>query len=64
MDHPPNTILLLAGLSIGLIVLTGAFTRYVKPALLPFLATTAVLLVGLALVAIVGDIRRGGPGPR
>jgi uncharacterized repeat protein (TIGR03943 family) len=57
-----NTILLLVGLSIGLIALTGAFTRYVKPALLPWLALTAVLLVGLALVAIVGDIRRGGPG--
>jgi uncharacterized repeat protein (TIGR03943 family) len=57
-----NTILLLVGLSIGLITLTGAFTRYVKPALLPWLTLTAVLLVGLALVAIVGDIRRGGPG--
>ena len=57
-----NTILLLVGLSIGLVTVTGAFTRYVKPELLPWLAITAVLLVGLALVAIVGDIRRGGPG--
>jgi uncharacterized repeat protein (TIGR03943 family) len=57
-----NTILLLVGLSIGLTTLTGAFTRYVKPSLLPWLAATAVLLIGLALVAIVGDIRRGGPG--
>jgi putative membrane protein len=57
-----NTILLLVGLSIGLVTVTGAFTRYVKPGLLPWLAITAVLLVGLALVAIVGDIRRGGPG--
>jgi uncharacterized repeat protein (TIGR03943 family) len=57
-----NTILLLVGLSIGLVTATGAFTRYVKPELLPWLAITAVLLVGLALVAIVGDIRRGGPG--
>ncbi len=56
-----NTILLLVGLSIGLVTVTGAFTRYVKPELLPWLAITAVLLVGLALVAIVGDIRRGGP---
>ncbi|HSS23713.1 MAG TPA: TIGR03943 family protein [Mycobacterium sp.] len=56
-----NTILLLVGFSIGLITLTGAFTRYVKPTLLPWLAITAVLLVGLALVAIVADIRRGGP---
>jgi putative membrane protein len=57
-----NTILLLVGLSVGLITLTGAFTRYVKPTLLPWLAITAVLTMGLALVAIVGDIRRGGPG--
>jgi uncharacterized repeat protein (TIGR03943 family) len=57
-----NTILLLVGLSIGLITLTGAFTRYVKPTLLPWLAITAVVTMGLALAAIVGDIRRGGPG--
>jgi putative membrane protein len=57
-----NTILLLVGLSIGLITLTGAFTRYVKPTLLPWLAITAVVAMGLALAAIVGDIRRGGRG--
>jgi uncharacterized repeat protein (TIGR03943 family) len=57
-----NTLLLLVGLSTGLITYTGVFTRYVKPALLPWLAATAVLLLGLALVAIVADIRRGGPG--
>ena len=57
-----NAILLLVGLSIGLTTYTGVFTRYVKPTLLPWLAVTGVLLVGLALVAIVGDIRRGGPG--
>jgi uncharacterized repeat protein (TIGR03943 family) len=55
-----NTILLLVGLSIGLIVATGVFTRYVKPTLLPWLVLTAALLIGLALAAIVGDIRRGG----
>jgi uncharacterized repeat protein (TIGR03943 family) len=57
-----NTILLLVGLSIGLIVATGVFTRYVKPTLLPWLVLTAALLIGLALVAIVSDIRRGGSG--
>lgn len=55
-----NTILLLVGLSIGLIVWTGVFTRYVKPTLLPWLVLTAALLIGLALVAIVSDVRRGG----
>jgi putative membrane protein len=55
-----NTILLLVGLSVGLVVATGVFTRYVKPTLLPWLVLTAALLIGLALVAIVSDIRRGG----
>lgn len=55
-----NTILLLVGLSIGLIVATGVFTRYVKPTLLPWLVLTAALLIGLALVSIIGDVRRGG----
>jgi uncharacterized repeat protein (TIGR03943 family) len=56
-----NTLLLLVGLSIGMIAVTGTFTRYVKPALLPWLAITAVGLIALALMAIVVDIRRGGP---
>jgi uncharacterized repeat protein (TIGR03943 family) len=55
-----NTILLLVGLSIALVVGTGVFTRYVKPTLLPWLVLTAALLIGLALVAIVSDIRHGG----
>jgi uncharacterized repeat protein (TIGR03943 family) len=53
-----NTILLLVGLSVGLIVGTGVFTRYVKPSLLPWLVLTAALLIGLALVAMASDIRR------
>jgi uncharacterized repeat protein (TIGR03943 family) len=57
-----NTMLLLVGLSVALIVATGVFTRYVKPTLLPWLVLTAALLIGLALVAIVSDIRRGGVG--
>lgn len=56
-----NTVLLLVGISIAMITVTGVFTRYVKPALLPWLVASAVVLIGLALVAIVGDIRRGGP---
>jgi uncharacterized repeat protein (TIGR03943 family) len=53
-----NTILLLVGLSVGLIVATGVFTRYVKPTLLPWLVLTAALLIGLALMGMVSDIRR------
>jgi len=56
-----NTVLLLVGISVAMITVTGVFTRYVKPALLPWLVASAVVLIGLALVAIVGDIRRGGP---
>jgi uncharacterized repeat protein (TIGR03943 family) len=56
-----NAILLLVGISVGTIAVSGAFTRYVKPGLLPWLIASAVLLIVLALVAIIGDIRRGGP---
>jgi uncharacterized repeat protein (TIGR03943 family) len=55
-----NTVLMLVGISIAMIAATGAFIRYVKPGLLPWLIASAVLLIALALVAIVGDIRRGG----
>jgi uncharacterized repeat protein (TIGR03943 family) len=56
-----NTVLLLVGISIAMITVSGAFTRYVKPGLLPWLAASAVLLIVLALAAIIGDVRRGGP---
>jgi uncharacterized repeat protein (TIGR03943 family) len=56
-----NTVLLLVGISIAMITVSGAFTRYVKPGQLPWLASSAVLLIALALLAIIGDIRRGGP---
>jgi hypothetical protein len=58
-----NIVLLLVGISIAVISVSGAFTRYVKPGLLPWLAASALLLIALALVAIIGDIRRGGPRP-
>ncbi|OBF64212.1 TIGR03943 family protein [Mycobacterium sp. 852002-51971_SCH5477799-a] len=56
-----NTVLLLVGISIAMITVSGVFTRYVKPGLLPWLIASAVVLIGLALMAIIGDIRRGGP---
>ena len=56
-----NIVLLLVGISIAMITVSGAFTRYVKPGLLPWLAASAVLLIVLALAAIIGDVRRGGP---
>ncbi|OBG77332.1 MULTISPECIES: TIGR03943 family protein [unclassified Mycobacterium] len=56
-----NTVLLLVGISVAMITASGAFTRYVKPGLLPWLVASAVLLIGLALVVVIGDIRRGAP---
>jgi uncharacterized repeat protein (TIGR03943 family) len=56
-----NTVLLLTGISIVMITISGAFTRYVRPGLLPWLAAAGVLLVALSVLAMVGDIRRGGP---
>jgi uncharacterized repeat protein (TIGR03943 family) len=54
-----NVLLLLVGIATAMITIGGAYTRYVKPSLMPFLAVTAVLVIGLALVAIATDIRRG-----
>ncbi len=54
-----NALLLLIGVSTAIIAVSGAYTRYVKPGLLPYLVATAVLLIALALAAIVRDIRRG-----
>jgi putative membrane protein len=56
-----NTMLLVVGISIVIIAITGEFTRYVKPGLLPWLVASAVLLIALALLAMLSDIRRGGP---
>lgn len=56
-----NIVLLLVGLSIAVITWSGVFTRYVKPGLLPWLVSSAVLLVALALFVMACDIRRGGP---
>ena len=58
-----NIVLLLVGISIAVISVSGAFTRYVKPGLLPWLAASALLLIVLALFAIIGDVRRGGRRP-
>ncbi|MCH9669254.1 MAG: TIGR03943 family protein [Actinomycetia bacterium] len=54
-----NALLLLVGVCTMIITITGAYTRYVKPALQPWLFASAVVLIALALVAIVRDVRRG-----
>lgn len=54
-----NTVVLLIGLSAGLLVLKGTYVNFVKPGLLPWLIAAAVLLVVLALAGFVADARYG-----
>ena len=54
-----NALLLLVGIATAMITISGAYTRYVKASLLPWLTVTAVILIGLALVSMAADIRRG-----
>ena len=58
--EPENVVLFLLGMCTAAIVVTGTFTRYVKPTLMPWLAVTAVLLVVLALSAAIRDARARG----
>ncbi|WP_319437088.1 TIGR03943 family putative permease subunit [Mycobacterium sp. RTGN5] len=58
-----NTLLLIVGIALVMVTVTGAYTRYVKPAMLPWLAMSSAVLIALALVAIARDIRRGGAEP-
>ena len=52
-----NALLLMLGLSTAMITVTGTYTRYVKPSLLPWLAAVAALMIVLALSAIIADLR-------
>ena len=55
-----NTLLLIVGIALVMVTVTGAYTRYVKPSMLPWLTISAVVVIALALVAIARDIRNGG----
>ena len=52
-----NTLLLIVGIALVMVTVTGAYTRYVKPAMLPWLAASAAVLIALALIAITRDVR-------
>ena len=52
-----NLLLLLVGMSTGLMIIKGTYLHYVKPALLPWLITAALVLIVLAVTAIVRDLR-------
>ncbi|CAA0081055.1 Uncharacterised protein [Mycolicibacterium vanbaalenii] len=54
-----NAVLLLVGVCTMIITVTGAYTRYVRPSLQPWLLASAVVLIALAVVSIARDVRRG-----
>lgn len=54
-----NTLVLLIGLSAGLLVVKGTYLNFVKPGLLPWLIAAAVLLVVLGLAGFLADARHG-----
>jgi putative membrane protein len=58
-----NVMLLMIGMATAMITVTGAFTRYVKSSLEPWLYLTAAVLIGLALVAIISDLRQPADSP-
>ncbi len=55
-----NVLVLLLGLGVAVLVVKGAYLHYVKPSLMPWLLIAAALLIALALVCIVRDIRSSG----
>ena len=40
-----------------MVTVTGSYTRYVKPGMLPWLIGSAAILIGLAILAMASDIR-------
>ena len=57
-----NVLILLLGLGSGVMVVKGTYLHYVKPTMLPWLVGAAAVLVALALVCIVRDIRHRDAG--
>jgi putative membrane protein len=54
-----NTLVLLVGLSIVVMAIKGSYLHFVKPSLLPWLIAAAVVLIALAVVSVVRDLRHG-----
>ncbi|SDH37597.1 TIGR03943 family protein [Lentzea fradiae] len=54
-----NILLVLLGGALLKISFSGMYLRYVQKSLLPLLIAAGVVMIGLALFAIVTDIRRG-----
>jgi uncharacterized repeat protein (TIGR03943 family) len=58
-----NILLLLVGGALLKITLDGTYLRYVKPTVKPWVLTAGVVMVALAVIAIVADIRTARPAP-
>ncbi|WP_447006239.1 TIGR03943 family putative permease subunit [Saccharothrix isguenensis] len=58
-----NILLVLLGGALLKLALTGTYLRYVKESLQPWLILTGAVMVALALVSVVRDIRAGGEHP-
>jgi uncharacterized repeat protein (TIGR03943 family) len=56
-----NILLVLLGGALLKISFSGLYLRYVKPGLLPLLIAGGAVMIGLALFAIIRDVRRGKP---
>ncbi|WP_123023842.1 TIGR03943 family putative permease subunit [Mycolicibacterium stellerae] len=56
-----NVLLFLLGVSVLMIAITGVYTRYVRPALLPWLFASAAVLIILGVSAMIRDIRQFDP---
>jgi len=54
-----NILLVLLGGALLKISFSGLYTRYVQKGLLPLLIAAGLIMVGLAMFAIIRDIRRG-----
>jgi uncharacterized repeat protein (TIGR03943 family) len=54
-----NILLVLLGGALLKISFSGLYTRYVQKGLLPLLIAAGLIMVGLAVFAIIRDIRRG-----
>lgn len=56
-----NILLILIGGALLKITLNGTYLRYVKPSVRPWVLSAGAMIVVLALVAIIRDIRAGQP---
>ncbi|MDL5158720.1 TIGR03943 family putative permease subunit [Actinomycetospora termitidis] len=56
-----NALLVFVGAVLVLIVADGTVLHYVRPGMAPLVAAAGVVVVGLALLDVVRDLRRSGP---